>query len=119
MYRIAIDIGGTQLRIALIDEDYRIAEVHKTPNDRSLDATANCTPLVDWIRAKQAEGFELAGSDGKFYPAQARVALPYIELSCDKVKAPAAARFKWTNYADVGLFGVNGLPLAPFRTYTD
>jgi sialate O-acetylesterase len=65
------------------------------------------------------EGFELAGSDGKFYPAQARVALPYIELSCDKVKAPAAARFKWTNYADVGLFGVNGLPLAPFRTYTD
>ena len=61
MYRIAIDIGGTQLRIALIDEDYRIAEVHKTPNDRSLDATANCTPLVDWIRAKQAEGFELAG----------------------------------------------------------
>ena len=24
MYRIGIDIGGTQLRIALIDEDYQI-----------------------------------------------------------------------------------------------
>ena len=35
MYRIAIDIGGTQLRIALVDEEYRIVEVVKTPNDRT------------------------------------------------------------------------------------
>ena len=33
-----------------------------------------------------------------------------------KVKVPAAARFKWTNYADVGLFGINDMPLPPFRT---
>ena len=61
MYRIGIDIGGTQLRIALIDENFKIVEVYKTANDRSRDAEANCTPLVDWIRAKQNEGFELGG----------------------------------------------------------
>ena len=62
------------------------------------------------------EGFELAGSDGVYHNAQAKVSLPYIELSCPEVKTPVSARFKWTNYADVGLFGVNGLPLPPFRT---
>ena len=61
MYRIGIDIGGTQLRIALIDENFKIVEVYKTANDRSRDAEANCTPLVDWIHAKQNEGFELGG----------------------------------------------------------
>ncbi|MCR5600405.1 MAG: sialate O-acetylesterase [Ruminococcus sp.] len=62
------------------------------------------------------DGFELAGADGVFCPAKAKVALPYIELTCDEVKIPVAARFKWINYADVNLFGVNGLPLPPFRT---
>ena len=61
MYRIAIDIGGTQLRIALVDGDYRIVEVSKTANDRTRDAEANCAPLVAWIRAKQAAGYDLAG----------------------------------------------------------
>jgi glucokinase len=61
MYRIGIDIGGTQLRIALIDADYKIVEVYKTANDRAQDAKANCAPLVDWIRAKQDAGYELAG----------------------------------------------------------
>ena len=61
MYCIAIDIGGTQLRIALVDDAYHIVEVHKTANDRTQDAQANCAPLVAWIRAKQEEGVELAG----------------------------------------------------------
>ena len=61
MHRIAIDIGGTQLRIALVDENYHIVGVHKTANDRTRDAAANCAPLVEWISAKQNQGFELAG----------------------------------------------------------
>lgn len=62
------------------------------------------------------DGFEIAGADGVYYPAKAKVSLPYIELTSDEVKIPVAARFKWTNYAEVSLFGVNGLPLPPFRT---
>ena len=61
MYRIAIDIGGTQLRIALVDDNYQIVEVHKAANDRTRDAVANCAPLVDWIRTKQDAGYQLAG----------------------------------------------------------
>lgn len=61
MHRIGIDIGGTQLRIALIDDEYHIVEVYKTKNDRTRDAAANCAPLAAWIRAKQEEGYDLAG----------------------------------------------------------
>lgn len=61
MHRIGIDIGGTQIRIALFDEDYRIVELHKTANDRSRPAEDNCAPLVEFIRAQQDAGYELAG----------------------------------------------------------
>ena len=61
MYRIGIDIGGTQLRIALLDDSYKIVEVFKTANDRTLDAEQNCAPLVAWIRAKQEACVEIAG----------------------------------------------------------
>jgi sialate O-acetylesterase len=62
------------------------------------------------------DGFEIAGADGVYFPAKATVKIPYIELECDDVKLPVSARFQWTNYAQVGLFGLNDLPLPPFRT---
>ena len=61
MHRIGIDIGGTQLRVALLDEGYRIVDLFKCANDRSKEARENCAALVSFIRAKQAEGIELAG----------------------------------------------------------
>ena len=61
MHRIGIDIGGTQLRIAILDEDYKIIEVYKTLNEKTRGAEDNCAPLVDWIRGKQQEGYEFAG----------------------------------------------------------
>lgn len=61
MYRIGIDIGGTQLRIALIDQDLKIVEVVKSANDRTRTAAENCAPLVDFILAKIAEGKQIAG----------------------------------------------------------
>lgn len=76
----------------------------------------NCAKGLGGKDARCLEGFEIAGSDGEYFPAKATVRLPYIELCSDKVKVPVSARFKWTNYADVGLFGINDLPLPPFRT---
>ena len=61
MHRIGIDIGGTQLRVALVDEEYRIVEVYKTLNDRARTPQENLAPLLDFIRHQQETGFELAG----------------------------------------------------------
>ena len=85
-------------------------------DDAILIHLMNCEKGLGGKHENCLDGFEIAGADGVYYPASAKVKLPYIKLRSDKVSAPQSARFMWTNYADVALFGVNGLPLAPFRT---
>ena len=65
----------------------------------------------------EVTGFQLAGADGVFYPAAASFAPNRITLTAEAVPRPEYARYAWTNYlAPVTVFGMNGLPLAPFRT---
>ena len=61
-------------------------------------------------------GFELAGEDGVYHPAKAAFEKNLITLTSATVPAPRYARYAWTNYMEVTVFGMNGLPLAPFRT---
>lgn len=61
-------------------------------------------------------GFELAGADRRFVPAKARIEGTRIFVSAPKITQPLYARYLWTNYAEVTLYGKNGLPVAPFRT---
>lgn len=52
MHTIGIDIGGTQLRAAVLDEHYRIIETFKTKNDRSRSCTENCDQLISFIKSR-------------------------------------------------------------------
>ena len=60
------------------------------------------------------EGFEYAGADGVFRPAEACIDGNEIVLKC-REEGVRAVRFQWINYALVTLFGTNGLPVPPFR----
>ncbi len=67
-------------------------------------------------------GFEIAGADGEFVPAEAEiiVAEDITENGIIRVKGvsePTAVRYLWTNYTDkITLFDrVSGIPLSPFR----
>lgn len=71
--------------------------------------------------AKDMCGFEVAGEDGVYVPAE----ITGIEITADdaavrvgsrETERPVSARYLWTNYGEVRIFGKNGLPLAPFRT---
>ncbi|MBR3356681.1 MAG: ROK family protein [Solobacterium sp.] len=55
MKTIGIDIGGTQLRAAVLDENYNIIDIFKTPNDRSLTCRENCDKLIDFICSQNEE----------------------------------------------------------------
>ena len=55
MKTIGIDIGGTQLRAAVLDEQYRIIDVFKTANDRSLACRENCDKLISFIRSQNED----------------------------------------------------------------
>lgn len=63
--------------------------------------------------------FALAGSDGKFQPASARITGPdTIELECPTVPNPASVRYAWVNWPQPPLTLQNsvGLPAEPFAS---
>ena len=52
MKTVGIDIGGTQLRVAIFDEDTKIIDSFKTNNDKKLTAEQNMDKLIDFILSK-------------------------------------------------------------------
>jgi sialate O-acetylesterase len=70
------------------------------------------------LRARDAEhplGFELAGSDGRFHRAEARIVDEHVELRAAQVLAPAAVRYAFTDTGDGDLENAAGLPALSFR----
>jgi sialate O-acetylesterase len=63
------------------------------------------------------KGFEIAGSDQKFYYAKAEIEGNTVVVHSDNVKQPVAVRFGWADEAsDDNLFNKEGFPAVPFRT---
>jgi sialate O-acetylesterase len=60
--------------------------------------------------------FELAGADGVFFPARARIKNEEIILVSKKVKEPVFVRFAWGNTSVSNLFNAAGLPTSSFNT---
>jgi len=65
---------------------------------------------------KALVGFTLAGTDRKFFPAQATVENGTIVLSAPEVSAPAAVRYGFSDAPVCNLQNAAGLPASPFRT---
>jgi sialate O-acetylesterase len=61
-------------------------------------------------------GFTIAGQDGKFVNAEARIVEDTVVVRSPEVPQPAAVRYGWANYPVVNLFNWEGLPATPFRT---
>lgn len=60
------------------------------------------------------EGFAIAGADGRFVWAEARIEGNTVVLSSPAVPEPKYVRYAWDDNPVVSLFGANGLPAAPF-----
>jgi sialate O-acetylesterase len=63
-------------------------------------------------------GFELAGEDRVFHPAEAKIEKNSVLVTSPTVPAPVAVRYAWRNAPVAGLFNGEGLPAVPFRTDT-
>jgi sialate O-acetylesterase len=63
-----------------------------------------------------AAGFEIAGADGVFQPANALIRDNTIIVSIKPVQQPAAVRYAWKdNPENANLVGDDGLPAGPFK----
>ena len=60
--------------------------------------------------------FSIAGADGNFVPASAKITGKKIIVSAPSVIAPTQVRFGWDETAQPNLFNKAGLPAIPFRT---
>lgn len=49
MYKVGIDIGGTNLRCAIFDNNMNMVKHYKTPNDKNKNAEENLKPMIDFI----------------------------------------------------------------------
>ena len=66
---------------------------------------------------KWVKGFEIAGADKVFHPANAYVhSYREVKVSSDKVKEPVAVRCAFRNFIPCDFMSVLGLPVVPFRT---
>ena len=70
------------------------------------------------MKAKEGDlkGFAIAGKDGRFAWAAAKIEGDTIALSSPQVPAPAVAHYDWADNPIGNLVNAAGLPAAPFRT---
>jgi sialate O-acetylesterase len=59
-------------------------------------------------------GFEVAGGDMHFQPAEARIDGNTLIVQSSAVRAPVAVRYGWANSPSCNLFNRDGLPASPF-----
>ena len=72
------------------------------------------------VKGDQLNGFSLAGKDGRFIWAKAKLLNSNtVEVWADGIKDPTAVRYAWAPYPiDPNLYNKEGFPTCPFRSDT-
>ncbi len=60
-------------------------------------------------------GFEIAGADGQWQPAEARIEGETVIVTCKAVAEPKQVRYAWLDNPVATLFNGAGIPASPFR----
>lgn len=114
---------GRRLALAAEAIAYGRKVVYQGPTYQSLEAVNGNLRLrfshVDGglvSRGATLEGFEIAGENKKFVPAQAKIEGNQVVLSSPLVPKPVAARYAWADFPQCNLYNKAGLPAPPFRT---
>lgn len=81
-------------------------------------AVLSFTHIGAGLAARDGElrGFTVAGEDGNFVPATARIDGDKVVVSSPAVTKPLAVRYGWAKTPEVNLINRDGLPATPFRS---
>jgi sialate O-acetylesterase len=114
---------GERLAILALDNDYgkkypSIGPVYKSMSVSSGVAKLQFDNVGEGLvlKDKKFTEFEIAGKDGKYVRADAKIADNEVLVSSNSVKEPVSVRYCWRNGAEASLFSKAGLPAWQFRT---
>ena len=115
---------GKRLAAVVLHDAYKKDIVFTGPMYKSMTAEGNkvkiyFTNIGTGLMAKNGElkGFEIAGADKQFYPANTTIEGDHIIVYSEGISNPVAVRFGWADDAGTdNLFNKEGFPASPFRT---
>jgi sialate O-acetylesterase len=92
--------------------------VYRSMKVKGQQVILSFTHVDGGLIAKDGElkGFTIAGADGNFTSATAKIEGKQVVVESPSVAAPTAVRYGWSSTPDVNLFNKQGLPATPFRT---
>lgn len=115
---------GHRLALLALAKTYKKKVVYSGPVYQGMKVRGNTIELTFKYangglisnNHKPLDWFTIAGTDGKFVPAEAVIKGDKVIVSATDVAKPAAVRFAWNESAQPNLFNKSGLPARPFRT---
>jgi len=82
--------------------------------DKSFVITYGCAEGGLTAKDGKLDGFEIAGADGQYHPAQARIEGQSVVASSDQIGEPVHVRYAWEGFPPCSLYNKEGLPALPF-----
>jgi sialate O-acetylesterase len=117
-----VEVGERLANLALVN-DYGLKVPFQGPVYKSMVRDGNTikiqfenigTGLMS--KSDYLSEFEIAGKDGKYVKAVAKIVNNEVWVSAPKVTEPESVRYCWRNGAVGSLFNSDGLPASQFRT---
>ena len=114
---------GERLALLALNNDYGIKTSCIGPVYKSMSVATGIIKLqFDNIgeglvlKNGKTNEFEIAGKNGKYEKADAKVLDNVVQVWSPAIKEPVSVRYCWRNGAEATLFNTEGLPAQQFRT---
>ena len=114
---------GERLAVLALNNDYGMKTACIGPVYKSMSISAGIMKLHfdnigDGLIAKnnKLKEFEIAGKDGRYVKADAKIVNNEVLVSSPLVREPVSVRYCWRNGAEASLFNKERLPAWQFRT---
>lgn len=115
---------GERLAYQALSKTYHVGGIEAdSPSFLSMEIKDNAAILSfshadnGFNRMNGMTGFEMAGEDRVFHPAEAELTgRNQIKVTCKEVDRPVAVRYAFRDFLPGNVANLRGLPLIPFRT---
>ena len=109
-------VEGSRVRVQFTHADEGLV-ARPLPATYDVQTLLNRTaPLVPNSPGSELEGFAICGDDHHWVWANAKIEGDSVWVWSDKVFAPVAVRYAWSDNPTCNLYNAAGLPASPFRT---